>query len=212
MANLITLSRLLLVLVVILLAHFASPPWHLLNVVLLILAFVTDALDGAVARKRGEASRFGAMFDIATDRIVELSLWVLFAQLGLVGLWVPLVFIARGSITDSIRAVELAETGRAPFNSLDSPLSRWIVAGVFMRVFYAVVKAVTFCWLMLSFALSALLPDLPPAILSLMQVVGQALVLLSVALCLLRGAPVLVEFLRREGARSERQLPNISAR
>jgi hypothetical protein len=65
---------------------------------------------------------------------------------------------------------------------------------------------------MLSFALSALLPDLPPAILSLMQVVGQALVLLSVALCLLRGAPVLVEFLRREGARSDRQLPNISAR
>lgn len=212
MANLITLSRLLLVLVVIILAHFASPAWHLANVVLLILAFVTDALDGAVARKRGETSRFGAMFDIATDRIVELSLWVLFAQLGLVGLWVPLLFIARGSITDSIRAAELAETGRAPFNSLDSPVSRWIVAGVFMRVFYAVIKAVTFCWLMLTFALSALIPDLSPSFLSLLQVTGQVLVLLSVALCLLRGAPVLVEFLRRESARRDRQLPKITVR
>ncbi len=212
MANLITLSRLILVLVVIFLAHFASPPWHLLNVVLLILAFVTDALDGAVARKRGETSQFGAMFDIATDRIVELSLWVLFATLGLVGLWVPLLFIARGSITDSIRAAELAETGRAPFQSLDSPVSRWIVAGVFMRVFYAVIKAVTFCWLMLTFAVSALLPDLSAAILSLLQIAGQALVLLSVALCLLRGVPVLVEFLRRESARANRKLPNITVR
>lgn len=212
MANLITLSRLLLVFVIIVLAHFASSPWHLANVVLLILAFVTDALDGAVARKRGETSRFGAMFDIATDRIVELSLWVLFAQLGLVGMWVPLVFIARGSITDSIRAVELAETGRAPFKSLDSPVSRWIVAGVFMRVFYAVIKAVTFCWLMLSFALSGLLPDLAPPVQSLLEITGQALVVLSVALCLLRGAPVLVEFLRRESARSDRQLPNVGTR
>ena len=62
------------------------------------------------------------------------------------------------------------------------------------------------------FALAALLPELPTTILAFMQIVGQALVLLSVALCLLRGAPVLVEFLRRESARSDRQVSDTGAR
>ena len=72
MANLITLSRLLLLIVVVVIAYQPEHPWwQLANVPLLIFLFVTDGLDGYVARKRGEASVFGAMFDIAGDRIVE---------------------------------------------------------------------------------------------------------------------------------------------
>src|SRR4029453_19029077 len=83
MANLITLSRLLLLFVVVAIAY-QPPTWlKLIDIPLLIFVFVTDGLDGYVARRRGEASQFGAMFDIAVDRIVELSLWVVFTHLDL---------------------------------------------------------------------------------------------------------------------------------
>ena len=88
MANAITLSRLLLLWLVVLLAVAAPPAWQLLNVPLLILVFVSDGLDGYVARALQQTSLFGALFDIAADRIVELSLWVLLAYLQLIPLWV----------------------------------------------------------------------------------------------------------------------------
>lgn len=204
-ANLVTLSRLVLLLAVILLTHHATPVWHLVNVLLLIVAFVTDAVDGAIARSLNETSRFGALFDVATDRIVEIVLWILFVQIGLVSIWVVVVFVVRGTITDSIRAAQIAETGRTPFEALSSPLARWLVAGKFMRVFYAVVKAVTFCWLMLYYALVGLQPNLAVGLFGAMAMIGQVLVLVAVSLCVLRGLPVVVEFLQSDGSAEGRE-------
>src|SRR5690606_29043885 len=74
MANLVTLSRLVLLLVVVWLAYQPISAWHFASFFLIILIFVTDGLDGYIARKRNEASLFGALFDIAGDRVVELTL------------------------------------------------------------------------------------------------------------------------------------------
>ena len=104
MANLITLSRLLLLILVVIIAYRPPSLLQLLNVPLLILVFVTDGLDGYVARRRNETSQFGAMFDIAGDRIVELTMWIVLAHLQLVPIWVPIVFVVRGTIVDAIRA------------------------------------------------------------------------------------------------------------
>src|SRR5258705_11309805 len=90
MANLVTLSRLLLLLVVVVLSYVPPTPWQFANFFLIILIFVTDGFDGYVARKRNETSLFGALFDIAGDRIVELTLWVVAADTDLVRAWLPL--------------------------------------------------------------------------------------------------------------------------
>ena len=39
--------------------------------------------------------------DIAGDRIVEMALWVIFADLDLIPIWVPLLVISRGAIVDT---------------------------------------------------------------------------------------------------------------
>lgn len=195
MANLVTTSRLVLVLAVILLAYGPPTAWRLLTVPLLIAAFVTDAVDGHLARKRGEASVFGAMLDIAVDRIVELCLWVVLAHLDLVPVWVPIVFIIRGGLVDTIRGAASARRHRAPLDTVEGRIARWLVAGSFMRTFYAVVKAVTFCWLMLLHGLAPLVPGLFAAWGWLLEGIGIGLVWLSVAICLLRGLPVVNEYL-----------------
>jgi CDP-diacylglycerol--glycerol-3-phosphate 3-phosphatidyltransferase len=198
MANLITLSRLLLLMLVVVLAYTAPPLVQLGNVPLLILVFVTDGLDGYVARKRNETSLFGAMFDIAGDRIVELTMWIVLADLDLVPIWVPLIFVIRGVIVDTIRASQASDHRQSPFAMIESPLGKWLVAGKFMRIFYAVLKATAFCWLLLLYPLPALVPDIWADWSWLLERVGFTLVMLSVLLCLARGFPVVAEFVYAE--------------
>jgi CDP-diacylglycerol--glycerol-3-phosphate 3-phosphatidyltransferase len=198
MANLITLSRLLLLFVVVFIAYQPSSWLKLLDVPLLIFVFVTDGLDGYVARKRHETSQFGAMFDIAVDRIVELTLWVVFAHLALAPVWVPLVFVVRGSIVDAIRAQQATSVRGSPFDVMRSPVARFLVAGRFMRAFYAVMKAVAFCWLLLMQPLPDLMPTIWMQWSWLLNAVTALLIWFIVALCLARGVPVIVEFIAEQ--------------
>jgi CDP-diacylglycerol---glycerol-3-phosphate 3-phosphatidyltransferase len=198
MANLITLSRLLLLIVVVLIAYQPYSYWHVVNVALLIVVFVSDGLDGYVARKRGEASVFGAMFDIASDRITELTMWIVLVDLKIVPVWVPLVFIIRGTIVDTIRANQVTTAHETPFSMLQTPLGKWLVAGKFMRIFYAALKATTFCWLLLIQPLPVLLPMIWPDWGWLLEGIGISLVYLSVLTCVIRGLPVIMEFAYQE--------------
>lgn len=198
MANLITLSRLLLLFVVVAIAYAPSSWLKLIDIPLLIFVFVSDGLDGYVARKRRETSQFGAMFDIAVDRIVELTLWVVFAHLRLVPVWVPLVFVVRGSIVDAIRAQQTNAGHSSPFDVMRAPLARFLVAGRFMRAFYSVMKAIAFCWLLLMQPLPDLLPSIWAQWSWLLHGITAALIWFVVGLCLARGVPVIVEFVGQQ--------------
>lgn len=210
MANLITLARFLLLFLLVAMAYLAAPAWQLLNAPLLILIIALDGVDGYVARRRGETSVFGSIFDIAVDRVVEIILWVVLGHLDLVPMWVAGVFIVRGTIVDSIRYGAISG-GETAFGMMRSPLGRFLVAGRFMRGLYGTVKAVTFAWVLLLQPLPRLVPDFWTDWSAPFGVATLILVLASVGLCLLRGLPVIVEFVieqkvfaRQGGAREIR--------
>lgn len=196
MANLITTIRFALLFVLVASAYYAAPEWQLLNAPLLLLIIVLDGVDGYVARRRGETSAFGAIFDIAVDRVVENVLWVVLAHLDLVPIWVAIVFITRGSIVDSIRYAAISG-GQSAFGMMRSRLGRFLVAGRFMRGFYGALKAVTFGWIFLIQPWPLLDPDSWAAWSAPVGVVTVTLVDLTVAVCILRGVPVVAEFLMR---------------
>ncbi len=205
MANLITLSRLVLLLVVVVIAYRPVSPAQLWIWPLLSLVFISDGLDGWVARRRGEESLFGALFDIAVDRIVELTLWIVLADLDLIPIWIPIVFVVRGVLVDAIRASQVQTAGRSPFSLLNSPTARWLVAGRFMRGFYALIKACAFVGLFLikplPLGVDALLPSLAETWVLIepgFELLVMTLTYLAVVLCLLRAMPVIVEFLAEE--------------
>jgi CDP-diacylglycerol--glycerol-3-phosphate 3-phosphatidyltransferase len=194
MANLVTLSRLLLLLVVVWLSYQPPTPWSFANFFLIIFIFVSDGLDGYIARKRNETSLFGALFDIAGDRIVELTLWIVAADTDLVPIWVPLVFIIRGVIVDTIRSSNAVAKGVAPFALMRSPLGKFIVAGKLMRILYAVAKAAAFAGLALQVPGPLFLPRFWEEIGWLLTGLTYFFVYLSVVLCIARGLPVIAEF------------------
>jgi CDP-diacylglycerol---glycerol-3-phosphate 3-phosphatidyltransferase len=194
MANLVTLSRLLLLLLVVWLSYQPPTLWSFATFFLIIFIFVSDGLDGYIARKRNETSLFGALFDIAGDRIVELTLWIVAADTDLVPIWVPLVFIIRGVIVDTIRSSNAVAEGVAPFALMRSPLGKFVVAGKFMRALYAVAKASAFAGLALQQPGPALLPGFWSEIGWLLTALTYFFVYLSVVLCVARGLPVMAEF------------------
>ncbi|HEV8355159.1 MAG TPA: CDP-alcohol phosphatidyltransferase family protein [Gemmatimonadales bacterium] len=202
LANWITLSRLPLLLVNILILYNGSPRAQVAGVALLFLGIMLDTVDGAVARKRGETSLFGSVLDIAADRLYELALWVCFADLGLIPVAIPLIVIARTTLTDALRSLEVAQ-GTAPFQQHRTALGRFLVGSTWMRVGYSASKVVAFCGLALAQALGWAAPAtgaMPRAL--------RAIAWLAVGLCVLRGLPVMTHAVRQHwgprGRRHER--------
>ncbi|MGH2533914.1 MAG: CDP-alcohol phosphatidyltransferase family protein [Thermomicrobiales bacterium] len=149
MANLITVGRLVLLFLVIALVYFGDVTVITWCMVLIAIVFASDGLDGWIARRRGSASAFGAVFDIAGDRIVEIALWIVFADLNLIPIWVPLLVMTRAFIVDGLRSLSYAEgmTAFGERNMMRSPLTRWLTTGRFMRGLFGYAKAGGFVFL-----------------------------------------------------------------
>lgn len=57
----------------ILIAPLLAMHWNMSALIMLLLSGWFDTLDGSVARHKNETSAWGAVFDIAADRVVEFS-------------------------------------------------------------------------------------------------------------------------------------------
>jgi phosphatidylglycerophosphate synthase len=95
-ANTVTLIRALLLALLVGLVY--EPPttgalWY--GVVVATLALILDGVDGWIARRYAEASRFGARFDMETDAALMLVLAVLVWVLARAGAWILLAGAMR---------------------------------------------------------------------------------------------------------------------
>lgn len=188
LANVVTLSRLPLLLIYLALLFSGSFSWRFFAIGLLIVLFLMDWLDGLVARWRQEVSVLGSALDVAMDRAVENILWVVFLYFGLAPLWVPILFLVRSFIVDGLRSLVLQQ-GKSVFGMMHSPWGRFLVASRFMRAFYGLAKAWLFCQLTLTHALSLIWSPSWAWLLG----ANTVLIYLVAFLCLIRGIPVLLD-------------------
>lgn len=183
MANFISIFRTLLCFVAVGLLFIKSDTvyWSVFGLTILIIWM--DGLDGYVARKFNETSKFGAVLDILSDRIVENVYWVAFAVLGWLPLWVPLVVLTRGIITDGLRglAMEHGHTAFGEKTMMQSKIGKFIVASNFSRFSYAVLKAIAFALIIVA----QIEPVVAPV--AYFSVYG------AVFFCVARGLPVIIE-------------------
>ncbi len=200
MANAITLSRLPLLVGVVLLVYLGSPIVQVATAGVVLVLIVLDTVDGMVARRRREVGLVGSTLDIAVDRVVELVLWVVYAQLGLISVAIPIIFIVRGTLVDAVRSFGPMQ-GKTAFGMMETKWGRRLVASGLMRSAYGLSKLAAFCTLTLTLGLRRLWLATPRA--SWAEGLWVAAVVLSwlaTAICILRGVPVLLEartFLRK---------------
>jgi phosphatidylglycerophosphate synthase len=179
---------------------FGRGAWpNLVAVALTVLSIALDALDGHLARKKKMATTVGAQLDILGDRMIENLYFTYFAVVGMVSLWLPVLFFARGAATDFLCGLA-RRAGRSGWGAnamLETWWGRVLVASRWSRGLYAAMKCLCFCYLGLELALTrgpvALLSRLAGDREAIMRSGAFALTWATAVFCLVRGLPVLVE-------------------
>ena len=159
--------------------------------ILIIAAIFMDWLDGYVAKACKKETRFGAVFDIIADRVVESTLWIFFAYMLLVPIWAPIIILTRDFIVDGLRSVALAR-GKTAFGKdtmMRSRLGYALAASPFSRGAYGFVKALTFCYVAFIYAFA----DSLRAYATTLSILSLVLVFITVAFCVVRGIAVVYE-------------------
>lgn len=190
MANLITIFRMFLVFIVAYLLFIHSAWMFGLALVLTIVAFALDGVDGWVARKFNEVSKLGAVLDIISDRIVENVFWIVFAVLGWLPVVFPLVVMTRSFVVDGLRSVAM-EQGMTAFGETSMQSDKvgyFICSSKFSRVSYAVAKAVAFV-----FIIVAKTPGLDHDLSVFIFALAYVSAIVALLFCVLRGLPVVFE-------------------
>jgi phosphatidylglycerophosphate synthase len=197
---------------------FGKSPWlNLLAVALTVTAIALDALDGHIARRKRMATPEGAQIDILGDRVIENMYFTYFAVVGMVSLWLPMLFFARGAATDFLRglAVKAGHSGWGANAMLQSRWARAIVASRWSRGAYAAMKCICFCYLGLELALTrgpvALLAPVAMDVHDAIRAGAETLTWATAIFCLVRGVPVIIEGWRFLEARLPRDPNNGSA-
>jgi phosphatidylglycerophosphate synthase len=192
LANWITLSRFPLLAINVLVLFLGSPAVRLAGVPLLLVGLLLDTVDGVVARKTHQTSLFGSVLDIAADRTYELVLWVCFAHFRLIPVAIPVIIIARTTLTDAFRGIGVSQ-GAAPFSQHRTLLAQFLVGSTLMRVGYSLSKIVAFGGLALAQALGGFSTGSRYAMLGTqIAEVGRGVAWVAVFFCVLRGLPVVI--------------------
>lgn len=197
MANLITLLRLILLVVIFSALEFGGLAGHVWALFLTIVIIALDGLDGVVARLKGESSEFGGVFDIVADRIVENCYWIYFAARGVIPVWVPIIILSRGLITDGIRSVALSR-GMTAFGEKSlqrSHIGKTLVTSRASRGLYGFAKVISFLSLIAIKGMG--LPEAGEILggdgAGVISAIGYSVIYFTVAFCLLRGLPVVLD-------------------
>jgi phosphatidylglycerophosphate synthase len=197
-ANIITVSRIPLLVGFVLMLYLGGPAVRLASVPYLFVAFMLDTVDGLIARRRQISSLIGSVLDIAADRVYELVLWVALADLGTIPVAIPIIVITRTTLTDALRSIGVRE-GRAPLQQHRSALGRFLVGSPWMRSSYSIAKVLAFCGLTLAVGLAGY-PEGSAAsrLAGPILTTSQTIAWVAVALCIVRGIPVIAAPIGRE--------------
>ncbi|ACZ18876.1 CDP-diacylglycerol--glycerol-3-phosphate 3-phosphatidyltransferase [Thermanaerovibrio acidaminovorans] len=115
--NLLSLSRVFLAPVVMVIltmrTQFGSflgmPLGDLLALLVFVVASVTDAADGYIARKRGMVTNLGKFIDPLADKILVTAVLVALVELQRLPAWIVVVVVSREFIVTGLRMVAAAE-------------------------------------------------------------------------------------------------------
>jgi CDP-diacylglycerol--glycerol-3-phosphate 3-phosphatidyltransferase len=107
--NVLTVLRILLVPVLVAALLSASASGDLLAAVVFVLASLTDALDGWIARRRKSESTFGKLMDPLADKLLVVAALVSLVSLARLSAWVAMVIIAREFAVTGLRQLAMED-------------------------------------------------------------------------------------------------------
>lgn len=105
--NKLTTLRLIMIPVFMAVYMYLKIPF--LSAVIFALAFLTDMLDGYLARKNNQVSDFGKIMDPLADKVLVSAAMVLLTMTNIVSPWITVIVLAREFIVSGVRMAAAAE-------------------------------------------------------------------------------------------------------
>ncbi|MEE9166247.1 MAG: CDP-diacylglycerol--glycerol-3-phosphate 3-phosphatidyltransferase [Candidatus Neomarinimicrobiota bacterium] len=140
MPNILTVGRILLTPIFIICLFYDAPWARPAALLVFIVASVTDAWDGYIARKRNLVTKAGAFLDPLADKILVSSAFISFAIMGKVPYWMAALIIFRDMFVTGLRmlflsrGISLVTSKIAKFKTVTQ------VAGVLLVLSYLAMK------------------------------------------------------------------------
>ncbi len=103
--TILTFSRIILIPFFILI----TPKSPILGISIFLIASATDFLDGYVARRSGQITKFGIILDPIADKFLVISALILLVDMVRLSAWVAIVIIAREFVVTALRVVALSK-------------------------------------------------------------------------------------------------------
>lgn len=107
--NKLTVLRMLMVPLFVLFMYLDIPGNYLIAFILFIVASITDALDGMIARKYNLITDFGKLMDPLADKLLVIAALMSFIDAGFVPGWIVFIIVARELSVSIMRAVAASE-------------------------------------------------------------------------------------------------------
>ena len=107
--NKLTLFRIFLIPVFILVMLFNIPSKYLIACVIFIVASITDAMDGHIARKHNLITDFGKFMDPLADKLLVCAALICFVEQSILPSWMVIIIISREFIISGFRLVAVEQ-------------------------------------------------------------------------------------------------------
>jgi len=103
--TILTLSRIVLIPVFL----YVTVINNLLGLLIFCIAAITDTLDGYLARRWGDVTKFGIIMDPIADKILVIAALILLVGENNVSIWAAAIIISREFIVTGLRVVALSK-------------------------------------------------------------------------------------------------------
>ena len=85
-------------------------PWaHWVALGVFVLASITDAIDGHIARKYGQITTFGKLVDPLADKVLTTAAFLILMHYGRMNVWAVMIVLTREFTVSGVRLVAAGE-------------------------------------------------------------------------------------------------------
>ena len=137
-SNLMSLSRVLLVIPIVFFVLDPSPSGRYWAILFMVIAVLTDFLDGYLARQLNQVTEFGKLIDPLSDKITVGAIAVVLVVVGYLPLWFAAAVVGRDLLI-LFGGLYVARTKKTILPS--NQLGKWAVAAVALTVIFATLRA-----------------------------------------------------------------------
>lgn len=169
LANKLTIVRILLVPIFIFFIIFDIPFGEYIAAAIFVIAALTDSLDGYIARKKNQITKFGKFMDPLADKLLVSSALILLVEMDKLPAWVVIIIIAREFAVTGLRLLAASEgitiaanwwgkiktitqifaiisllINNFPFNRINFAFDKLLIA---MAVFFTIVSGIDYFYI-----------------------------------------------------------------